>query len=189
MRSRELIVQSLVARRLHLGEERARRLLRVQHGRVIELLEGVHEQLPVAADDGAIVEALRHLLERIAFDRGDHRPEELAERLLRLRGEVHEEESRPDVAVHRDQPVAGLVELEELALLLHERARAVELVAPAVVLAHELSAAPARLLARKSVHTSLLPRWRQMLWNARTCPSLPRTTTIDVFANASSLVK
>ena len=29
--------------------------LRVQHGCVVELLEGVHEQLPVAADLGAVV--------------------------------------------------------------------------------------------------------------------------------------
>ena len=87
------------------------------------------------------------------------------------------------------EPVVGLVEVEELALLLHERAAAVEVVLPAVVLAHELTTAPARLLRGKSCQTSLFPRWRQMLWNARTSPSRPRTTMIDVFATASSLVK
>src|SRR5262249_32278229 len=42
-----------------------------------------------------------------------------------------------------------LVDVEELARLLHERAGTVELVSPAVVLAHELTAVPARLLARE----------------------------------------
>src|SRR5262249_53101855 len=45
------------------------------------------------------------------------------------------------------EPVVGLVEVEELALLLDERAAAVEVVLPAVVLAHELAAAPRRFLA------------------------------------------
>ena len=59
---------------------------------MIELLEGVEEDLPVAADVAAVVVALRQLLERVV-DRGDHRAEELGERLLRLLGEVHEDEA------------------------------------------------------------------------------------------------
>ena len=91
---------------------------------------------------------------------------------------------------HGHEPVVGLVEVEELVLLLHERAGAVEPVAPAVVLAGELPAGAAASPRRgKSCQTSLLPRWRQMLWKARTSPSVPRTTTIDVFAIGSSFVK
>src|SRR5439155_1179166 len=82
-----------------------------------------------------------------------------------------------------------LVEVEELRLLLDERALAVEVVAPAVVLAGELTAGSLDSSRGKSVHTSLLPRCRQMLWNARTLPSVPRTTTTDVRAASISFVK
>ena len=54
------------------------------------------------------------------------------------------------------QPVVGLVEVEELGLLLHERQRTVEAVAPAVVLAGELPARAARLLAREVVPHQLV---------------------------------
>src|SRR5215475_3507621 len=40
-----------------------------------------------------------------------------------------------------------------------------------------------------SVHTSLLPRWRQTLWKARTLSSVPRTMINEVRATTSSLVK
>jgi hypothetical protein len=40
-----------------------------------------------------------------------------------------------------------------------------------------------------SFQASLLPRWRQMLWNARTSPSRPRTTITEALAAAISLVK
>ena len=46
--------------------------------------------------------------------------------------------------LHRHQAVVGLVEVEELRLLLDEGQRAVEVVAPAVVLAGELAARAAR---------------------------------------------
>ena len=42
--------------------------------------------------------------------------------------------------LHRREAVVGLVEVEELALLLHEGEVALEAVAPAVVLAGELAA-------------------------------------------------
>jgi hypothetical protein len=76
-------------------------------------------------------------------------PRKLREPLTRLVLQRDEDEARPDVAVHRDEAVVGLVQVEELTLLLHERAPAVELVLPAVVLADELAAAAARLLARE----------------------------------------
>src|SRR5262249_35030649 len=87
-------------------------------------------------------------VERVVLERADHRAEELAQRLARVLFEIHEHEARPHVAVHRDEPVAALVEAEELALLLHELERAVEAVAPPVVLAGELAARAARLVAR-----------------------------------------
>ena len=50
------------------------------------------------------------------------RTEKLPERLAWLAVEVHEDEPRPHLAVHRYQAEVGLVEIEELTLLLHERA-------------------------------------------------------------------
>ena len=56
----------------------------------------------------------------------------------------------------RHQAVAALVEVEELALLLHEGEVAVEVVAPAVVLAGELPADAAGLLLREVVPHQLV---------------------------------
>ena len=142
-----------VVRRLEPGLARGvrvlrRRLPRVQHRCVIELLEGVHVDLPVRLHLGAVVPALRHLVEGIALERRDHRPEEVPQRLLGLLGEVHEDEAFPHLAVHGDEAVLALVQVEELALLLDEGQRALEVVTPAVVLAGELAAGAARLLAR-----------------------------------------
>ena len=134
----------------------ARHLLRVQRGHVVVLLERVGEQLPVAVVVGDEVVALGQPVERVAVERRDHRPEELAQALARLGVEVDEDEPVPDVAVHRDQTRARLVEVEELVLLLHEGEVAVEVVAPAVVLARELPAEPLRLLARVVVPHELV---------------------------------
>jgi hypothetical protein len=57
-----------------------------------------------------------------------------------LRCEVDEDEPFPDIAIHRHQAVAVLVEIEELAFLLHVSELAVQVVAPGVVLAGELPA-------------------------------------------------
>ena len=132
--------------------KRRRRLSVVQDGCVVELLEGVHVELPVGVDLGAVVPALGHLVERIALERGDHRTEELVERLLRrLAREVDEDEAVPDVAVHGDEAVVVLVDAEELTLLLDEGALPSEAVAPAVVFANELPAAALGLLRREVV--------------------------------------
>ena len=106
---------------LVVGLRHHRVLVAVEDGRVIELLEGVQEDLPVAANVAAVVVALRQLFERVV-DRGDHRAEELGERLARLLGEVHEDEPLPHLAVHRHEAVVGLVDPEELALLKDEGA-------------------------------------------------------------------
>ena len=136
-----------------MGVEALRPLAPVDNGRVVLLLEGVHEHLPVGGHLGPEPIARGQLVERIALHRGDHRAEELAQRLLVRRigvvVEVHEDEPGPDIAVHRDEAVVGLVEIEELAFLLDEGAGAVESVTPAVVLAGELTRGAARLLARK----------------------------------------
>ena len=117
--------------------------------RVVLLLEGVHEHLPVGGHLGAEAVARGQLVERKVLDRGDHRAEERAQRLLALAVEVYEDEPGPDLAVHRDEAVVGFVEIEELTFLLDEGAGAVESVTPAVVLASELTRGAARLLARK----------------------------------------
>ena len=54
---------------------------------------------------------------------------------------VDEDEVLPDVELHGHEAVVRLVEVEELEVLLDERARTVEAVTPAVVLARELPAA------------------------------------------------
>ena len=63
--------------------------------------------------------------------------------------DVDEDEPGPHVAVHRHQPEVDLVEVEELTFLLHERAGAVESVAPPVVLAGELARGAAGLVLRE----------------------------------------
>src|SRR4029450_12246369 len=76
-----------------------------------------------------------------------HRPEVLAQRVFGFAVEVDEDEAFPDVAVDGDEAVVVLVEVEELAFLLDEGAAAVEVVAPAVVLARELAAGAADFFA------------------------------------------
>ena len=61
------------------------------------------------------------------------------------------------VAVHGDEAVVRLVEVEELLLLLDERACTVEVVAPGVVLADELARGAARLLLGVVVPDQLVP--------------------------------
>ena len=78
------------------------------------------------------------------------------QRLLGLLGEVDEDEALPDVAVDRDEAEVVLVEVEELALLLHEVQRTVEVVAPAVVLAGELPAGAVHLVAGEVVPHQLV---------------------------------
>src|SRR3974390_1105624 len=114
---------------------------------MVELLERVHEQLPVGGDARAVPEARRHPLERVALESGHHGTEEVAQRLLRLGRKVHEDEPGPHLAGHRDEAGPGGVEVEELALLLYEREPALQVVTPPVVLARELPAEPAALLA------------------------------------------
>src|SRR5206468_12406263 len=63
-----------------------------------------------------------------------------------LGGQVHEHEPGPDVAVHGHQPELARVEVEELAVLLDQRQRSVEGVAPAVVPTGELAAEALGLL-------------------------------------------
>ena len=145
----ELIVQSLEPAVLHGVFEALGPLAPVDDRRVVLLLQGVHEDLPVSGHDRTEAVSLGQPVERVALEGGDHRAEGLAQRLARVFLEVREDEAGPHVAVHRNQTVVGLVDLEELALLLNERARAVELVPPAVILAHELTAIPARLLPRE----------------------------------------
>src|SRR5581483_5323315 len=132
------------------------RLLRVQNGCVVELGEGVHEQLPVRPDLGAVAEAGRQLAERIALERRDHRPEELAQRPLGLPRDADEDEALPDLAVDGHQAELALVDVEELVFLLDERQGAVEAVAPGVVLARELAAETLRLLFGRVVPHELV---------------------------------
>src|SRR5205814_4033953 len=98
----------------------------------------VHVQLPVRLDRRLVAEAGRHAVEGVALEGGDHRAEELAQRLLRLACEAHEDEARPQLAVHGNQSELALVQVEELAFLLDEAELALEVVAPTVVLAGEL---------------------------------------------------
>ena len=154
---------------------------------MIELLEGVQEDLPVAANVAAVVVALRQLFERVV-DRGDHRAEEFGECLRRLLGEVHEDEPLPHLAVHRHEAVVGLVDPEELALLKDEGAsgRRDRTVQPWYLQAN-CRQVPLISSAGWSVHTSLLPRWRQTLWKARILSSMPRTTISEVLRDRELL--
>ena len=190
VRTLDLVVRRLVA---HLGDHGAEvpRMLADVHDRcVVELHEHVGEHLPVGATLDPEVVPVGHLVERVVLDAEEHRAEEVAQRLARLLGEVHEDEPGEHVAVHRDQRVVGLVEVEELALLLHERARAVEAVAPPVVLAGELARGAARLLAREVLPHELVAAVPADVVERATSPSSPsRTTMIEVFAAAISFVK
>src|SRR6185437_8913388 len=80
----------------------------------------------------------RHLVERVALQTGDHRPEKLSQRLVWRLREVDEDEPLPHLAVHPNQAVAALVEVEEFAFLLDKGQVAVEVIPPGVVLAGEL---------------------------------------------------
>src|SRR4029450_1552822 len=145
MRAVDLEVHGVETLLLVFGVRHDRVLMAVEDGRVIEFLEGVQKDLPVAANVAGVTTALGQLLERVV-DRGDHRAEEFGECLPRLLGEVHEDESLPHLAVHRHEAVVALVDAEELALLKNEGATAVEIVLPAVILAGELPAGSADLL-------------------------------------------
>jgi hypothetical protein len=162
VRALDLVVRCLEPGLLRERRVLLRRLLRVQDGCVVELRERVHVQLPVGLDRRGVAESRGLAVERVALQRGHHRAEELAQRLFRGLGEVDEDEPGPHVAVHRHQTGAALVDAEELALLLDERERAVEVVTPAVVLAGELPAdtlgvelrvlAPGELVAAVAAH-------------------------------------
>ena len=155
VRAVELEVRALERRRWA-GAPRAGTCCGVQRRHVVVLLERVGEDLPVAVVVGDEIVALGHLFERVVVEGGDHRAEELPQALPWFRVEVDEDEPVPHVAVHRAQPVLRLVEVEELVLLLHERQRAVEAVAPAVVLAGELPAGASDLLVGKVVPHQLV---------------------------------
>ena len=144
----DLVVRRLVAHLGDRGAELARMLADVHDRCVVELHEGVGEHLPIGATLDAELVAVGQPVERVVLDTEEHRAEELAQRLARLLGEVHEDEPREHVAVHGNQAVLGLVEVEELSLLLREGAGAVEPVAPPVVLAGELAGRSPRLLVR-----------------------------------------
>src|SRR5262249_3641293 len=74
------------------------------------------------------------------------RSEVLAQALRRRPRQIDEDEAGPHVAVDGGETEQRLVDAEELVLLMDVRASAVEPVAPAVVLAHELATGAAALL-------------------------------------------
>src|SRR5262245_16678750 len=136
VRGLELVLRVL---RLESGAE----LLGVERRNVVVLLERVTEHLPVAVVLGAERVALGHPLEGIAFEGADHRAQVVPQRLAGFMGEVREDEPGPGLAVHRSQAELFLAQIEELVLLVHVGAGAVEAVPPAMVLANE----PARVAA------------------------------------------
>src|SRR3546814_3459305 len=71
----------------------------------------------------------------------------VVEQRRRLGVAVHEDEPGPDLAAEGDEAELLHVEVEELLLLLDEGESALEVVAPAVVLAGELPAGPSHLFA------------------------------------------
>ena len=111
---------SLEPRLLRCDRPVGRRLFRVQNRCMVKLLEGVHVDLPVAVDRGAVVPALALFLEGVALELRHHRAEEIAQALVGLLGQVHEDEAGPDLAMHGDEPPGVLVEIEKLLLLLDE---------------------------------------------------------------------
>ena len=114
---------------------------------MVELHEGVDEQLPVGPDLGAELVHLGHLAEGVLLDPGAESTHVLLQR-FGIVVEVDEHEAGPHLAAHRHQAEVGEVEVEELRLLLYEVERSVEVVAPPVVLARELAADTAGLLGR-----------------------------------------
>ena len=131
-------------------------LLHVQNRCVVELDEGVDEQLPVRLHLRLGPVHLGHLTERVTGQTLTERVERLGERLGRLVVEVDEDEAFPHVTGHRDQTEVLLVEVEELRLLLHEVQAAVEVIAPGVVLARELATRARGLLLRVVVPHQLV---------------------------------
>src|SRR5262249_60065501 len=91
MRAIDLEVHRVVALLLVFGIRHHGVLMTVEDGRVVELLKGVEEDLPVAADVAAVVVALGQLLERVV-DRGDHRTETFGEWLRWWVGGCQEDE-------------------------------------------------------------------------------------------------
>ena len=129
----------------------------MQHGRVVELGEGVDVELPVAVHVGPVLVDLRHLPERVPLETLCQLAEVVAQRRGVGRVEVDEDEPFPGVDPDGREAVVGLVEIEELALLLHEGEVTLEGVAPTVVLALELPARPRHLFARVVLPDELVP--------------------------------
>ena len=70
VRAVELVGERLEAVALQLARLLVHRLLRVQNRCVVELGEGVDEELPVAPDLGPVLVDLGHLAERVALEAG-----------------------------------------------------------------------------------------------------------------------
>src|SRR5690606_7245304 len=94
----------------------------------------------------AVAVDLGHLVEGVALDPRAEPTHVVAQR-RGLVVEVDEDEPLPHLAAHGHQAELREVELEELGLLLDEGEGALEVVAPAVVLAGELATGAAGLLA------------------------------------------
>src|SRR5580658_6781409 len=124
---------------------------------MVKLLRRVRKQLPIAVDLGAVEPALGEFLEGVTLDSEHHRTEKLTEGLFGFPREVDENEPLPHLAVDRHQAVVGFIKSEELGLLLNERVRTVEVIAPAVIFAGELSAGTAGFLLWIIVPYELVP--------------------------------
>ena len=118
----------------------------VDVGRVVPLTDRVDGELPVAVDQGREPVALGHLSERVGLELEDAVAEEGAQRHGVL-GQVDEDEPREHLAGDLGHAQRALVEVEELLLVGDMGDAAVEPVAPPVVLAGELAARAAGLLA------------------------------------------
>ena len=101
-------------------------------------------------DVGPVLVDLGHLVERIAGEAGAELAEVVVQRRRVVGIEVDEDEPLPRLHLDHGQPVVGPVEVEELRLLLDEGQLPVDRVAPTVVLAGELPAGAAGLLAGDS---------------------------------------
>ena len=136
-----LVRERLVAVALRASRLLGDGLLRVQNGCVVELGEGVDEELPVAPDLGAVLVAPASS-RRTGSPRGPAPSSPRYSRSGVVSSGSRFTKMNPSHTshLHRHEAVVGLVEVEELALLLHEGEVALEGVAPAVVLAGELPA-------------------------------------------------